>query len=293
MRNTVAFGALVTVSALFAARADEPRALLYPSIVRGEGNLLAQAEWSGKTETDAHRGIRFTTDRGGPFSADDPCYVASTEAALPAYWRTIAKIQPRRRYLVGAWTRFENARILFWNYGTDAETGHLAQQRLYFFGGFNNFLKPYFSENTLSKICGDVRQWRVFYRVIEFPHALKGDSLCIANGLFLTSGEMRFANPFLVDVTDVRNCLLTVDVADGRGISKLEVLHAGIRDLVWEKSFSPAVKAYKAELPPEIDALRGQSGGNAIYGNVLRVVYANGDENFVSAPCEGVFRVRE
>ena len=209
---------LFLLCTLALALAAEGRILFYPTVLESATNMLAQAKWRPpKKET-----CRAVRAKGGPFSADEPAWETESFAPESAYWRTYARVKQGHSYLVGAWVKYANAKILLWNYGTQVD-GKPSNQRLYCFGGFQYYLTPYMSDELQRKLGGNPDEWKLLFRRLDYPVALKSDSLCLAMGTYMATGKMTMSAPFLVDVTGVPGRSLTIDIAGEKPIRRLTV----------------------------------------------------------------------
>ena len=197
--------AIAALSPLLLA-GDQPRVLFYPSVLKSGKNMLEGAKWrppGEKSEKDS-RAARL---KGGPFSVDEPAYEVESFAPESAYWRTHAKVLKGHTYLVGAWVKFSNAKILFWCNAKRID-GKPSDQRLYCFSGFQSYLTPYFSETVRNRLGGNPDEWRLMFRTLEYPEPVVNDSVTIAMGLYMATGKMVFSAPFLLDTADGTPCLV-------------------------------------------------------------------------------------
>jgi hypothetical protein len=266
--------------------------LIYPSVAREGINLLDGAKWTG---LNAEPGIReYAVSRGGPFSGDDVVRKVNTLKETYGYWDTSVTVLPGREYIAGYWVRFGNARTLFWTHGKNAATGKKEDFRLYCWGGIKKYLNPYFSDEIRVSLGGDPFVWKACFRMLKFPHGLVGNRLWIDAGCYTCEGEMEFAEPYLIDVTDSKDFTLTVDVRDSKPVSRLELFRVGINDVVWSRHFDRPVTEAKIKIPGEVADWRlGQEEDkNVIQGHGLDVHYADGTSERIFAPQEHVFRVR-
>ena len=154
-------------------------------------------------------------------------------------------------------------------------------------------LKPYFSDETLKMIAGDPERWRLFYRTVRFPEAMRADTVTLAHGLYCAAGDVTLAEPFFVDVTDGPRTL-DIHIADAKPFVRLTVTRADTRDVCWDRRFKPAATSFTCTLPDEIDAFpemdeRLDKGYRpAVKGYVLTVRYADGTMETVASPHEDV-----
>ena len=291
-------GMMMAVTALFAAALASPqiraeggrRVLLYPTVARTGSNILANASWSQPNGDTPHFAAR--TLKGGPFSDAADAWSVTLLAPDGAYWRAYPAVEKGRTYLYGAWVRIDNANILLRSYGTDGGTGKPLDQRLYCYGGFNAYLRPYLSERMAKKLAGDPGEWKLCYRLLSFPNGVKGGRFCAAMGVYLSTGTMTFSEPFLIDVTDAADRSLTVDVSGDRPFRRLAVVATGLGDIMWSKDFAEPVTSFKGTVPADrADFARGQDAA-VIEGHTLEVTYADGTSAIVHSPQEKTFAKR-
>lgn len=270
----------------------EGHVLFYPTVLRGAKNLFEDGAWR-RPSLPHEKGSESSVVQGGPFSEKAPAWKVVSFEPESAYWRQHVKVMRGRTYLLGAWVKYSNAKILFWNYGKQATDGRRWDQRLYCFGGFNDYLTPYLSPRLRDKLGGDPAAWKLCFRTLTFPEPLDGDQLCCAIGLYMATGEMTFSSPFLVDVTDLADMSLTVDIAGARPIRALTIEHVGVRDTIWRRDFAKPVTDFCEAVPSVTNYARGMEGDvNKIEGHALNVYYADGTSGVVFAPQENVFKYR-
>ena len=212
------------------------RVLFYPNLLTTEKNLFDECEWTPPNQS-FEKGSISKRLKGGPFSLDDTVYFVKTVRPHSAYWRARPSVEKGRKYLVGAWVRFPNAKVLLGNDAMHPVSGRRLDRRLYCFGGHNAWIEPFLSPRTREVLGGDSATWRLCYRLVEFPEGIKPGSHRSAFGLYLAAGEMEFSKPFFVDVTDVKDHSLLIDIAKEKPIRRLAVIHVGVRDIIWEKDF--------------------------------------------------------
>jgi hypothetical protein len=289
-----AVGTLVLFSgiALCACAADiQERTLLYPTVLTSAPNILKDAEW----RLPVGDSKEYTVERlkGSPFSDEAPAWHIRLTAPEGAYWRAYPNVQTGRKYLFGAWLRVDNANILLRAYCNRVSDGTLYDQRLYCYGGFNAYLLPYLSARMAKKLVGNPNEWKLCYRILTFPEAVKGDRFCAAMGVYLSTGAMTFAEPFLIDITDSSERSLTIDVCGTRPFRRLSVIATGLGDIVWSKEFPEPVTSYKGVVPAELaDFERGQ-GEDVIEGHTLEVTYVDGSVGMAHSPQEKIFTKRK
>ncbi len=279
---------LLVLAAVTAAAAGEKRVLFYPAIVHSGNNLLKKAKFHFDKKQER---CKAEAIKGSPFSTGDPAWRVESFQPESAYWRTRHVIQGGRTYLVGSWYRFANAKVLTWCYGVDKPTKVYYDKRIFYFGGFNSYLTPYFSPRTLQKLGGDPNRWRLTYRLISLPETVKDFSMTFAFGIYMATGSTDFASPFLIDVTDNNENGVRIDIANAKPIRKLTIVHTGLRDTVWVKEFPSPVTEYQETLSSQYDYRRGLDQ-NKIFGHALNVFYADGTMEVVFCPEENIFQAR-
>jgi hypothetical protein len=136
-------------------------------------------------------------------------------------------------------------------------------------------------------LAGNTSSWQLVYRTIEVDRELA----CPAQfkfGIYMSTGSVEMSHPFLIDITVKRHIPLTAKVKSEKNIKRLALEHVGVRDMVWEKIFTPPDSMFTGVIETS-DALRGFGGANRIDGNMLSVTYADGVVENVYAPQENVF----
>ena len=264
--------------------------LFYPTAARAPSNQFAKATWTLADPIARAKyadGVRFSTGKGGPFSADEDWWRVLSDKPQPGYWHCNVKILPGRKYLAGCWTRFPNAKILLFFGGREAVSGREWQDRLYYFAGFNAQLKPYFNERLIARLSDDPEKWKCLYYTFTCPNKLVNDAARVELGLYLAAGDMTFSEPFLVDVTDLPPTLEVV-IAESRPVVALTVSETDTRDVRWTKKFDKPVMSWKGTLPSSCDAFHGQDRSRP-KGHALRVDYADGTSEVVYAPLDNEF----
>ena len=233
MRNAIFALAAATLAASSAAGGE--RALLYPAVVGTGVNMVGDGKWTYPSGDS----VRFKAERlsGGPFSEADPAWQLEMCAPEGAYWRHQVKVKKGRRYLMGAWVRMDNTKVAIRGHGRAISGGHNEDKRVYLYGGFNAYLKPYMSERMMQLLAGDPNEWKLLYRLVEYPDGVAGDRLNMAVGIYLSTGRMAFANPFFIDVTDMKDRALAVDVSSSRPFRRIAVIATDIGDEVWHVDF--------------------------------------------------------
>lgn len=289
MKRGIALAAVLLAAAL--ACDAEGRTLFYPTVLDGAKNLLADARWAAP-KLDSEKECVATEVKGGPFSSDENAWRVESFAPESAYWRTYPQVEKGHVYLVGAWVRYSNAKILFWNYGKNPVNGKNVDQRVYSFGGFNSYLSPYLSDRTKRNLGGDPDSWKLIWRFLEFPDGLADGRLCVAMGIYMATGAMTFASPFLVDVTGNADPSLTIDIRDAKPIRKLTIVHPELKDTIWTKEFATPVTEYRETVGGAVTDYRRGFDNNKVAGHALNVFYADGSSSVVFAPQENIFQGR-
>jgi hypothetical protein len=202
------------------------------------------------------------------------------------------KVEKGRRYLVGAWTRQANTRVLLWIWGRK-ENGKPLNERLYLFGGYNTCLEPYLRAETKAKLSGEPNSWKLMYRPLDIDSDLRGGTVQVKIGIYMSTGAMTFSHPFMIDITDLQDKTLTVDVSGDKPISRLALSRLGLRDVIWEKRFDAPRKSYREAIRFS-DCLRGFDGDpmRPVSGHSLFATYQDGMSQSVTAPQEHSVRVR-
>ena len=273
---------------ILAVSCAEARVLFYPTALATETNLFDGIAWT-PPNMSCEKGCIYSLAKGGPFSPDEPAYRVKMPRPSAAYWRAHPPVQAGRTYLVGAWVRFANAKVLLCNDAIHPVTGKRINRRLYCFGGHNAWIEPFLSPRTLEKLGGNADEWRLCYRHISFPDGIKPGSHTSAFGLYIAGGEMEFSHPFFIDVTDLKDKSLKIDIADSKPVRSLAVVHVGLHDVEWRKEFANPVTSFSVTLPGVTDYSRGFDR-NTIEGHALEVQYADGSRETVYAPQERIFQ---
>ena len=279
---------ILSLACILAVPYAEARVLFYPTALATETNLFDGIAWT-PPNMSCEKGCIYSRAKGGPFSPDEPVYRVKMPRPSAAYWRAHPPVRAGRTYLVGAWVRFANAKVLLCNDAIHPVTGKRINRRLYCFGGHNAWIEPFLSPRTLEKLGGNADEWRLCYRHISFPDGIKPGSHTSAFGLYIAGGEMEFSHPFFVDVTDLKDKSLKIDIADSKPVRSLAVVHVGLHDVVWRKEFASPVTGFAVTLPGDTDYSRGFDR-NTIEGHALEVQYADGSRETVYAPQERIFQ---
>lgn len=264
-------------------------ALLYPSVLKTEANLFKDDQWRSRADTEKTDMYKWEMSKGGPFSPDDNAWRVTSFQPMSSFWRQRVKLETGRTYLVGAWFRRDMARALIWCYARTKKDKPY-DMRMYLFGGFNSCLTPYLRPEVKRKLGGSGDSWQLMYRPIEVKEDLAGP-VEFKLGIFMSTGSVDIARPFLIDITGKNRIPLAVEHCGGKPISRIAVELVGLRDLVWQKSFDRPVQEY-FEVVELSDALRGFKDANRVDGSMLSVTYADGMVENVYAPQEGAFMYR-
>lgn len=261
----------------------EGRAFFYPTAARTGKNLLADGWQPPDAGGAGSSAVKHAVGKGGPFSDDTPVRRVWCDRRQPGYWCNAAKVGRGRTYLSGTWAKMSPSRLLLNHYSRKSGTSCTMDARLYYCNWFSGQLVPYFSDRTRELLAGDPGKWRLFYRTMTFPQGMPDDRVDIGFGLYLSAGDITFADSFFVDVTDLPR---TMDVLlEGeRPFVRLTVRDMESRDMLWEKAFDPPASDFACTLPAAVDAFRG---GDIPSGHVLTIFYADGEQKAVYAPEQG------
>ena len=180
-----------------------------------------------------------------------------------------------------------SARLLFWWSGVSAETGKTVDARVYCFSGCNAELLPYFDDDIQQRLSGDPDEWRLVARTFALPEPIVGDKVYADYGFFGEPGQATFAEPFLIDVTDLPQTVEVV-LKGVKPVKKLVVIRSDTRDPEWRKEFATPVTDFAETLPTRILAFEGMAS-DPMFGRVLLVSYADGTEDRVACPYDGIF----
>ena len=289
MRHTVH---VIAAALLFASSAfGDERALLYPTVVETGVNLVGDGKWIYPSGDPP----KFTAEEtsGGPFDTTAPAWKLCLSTPGGAYWRHPVKVAKGHTYLMGAWLQIDNTTIAIRGSARNPANGRVLEDRVYLYGGFNKFLKPYFSERMQTKIIGDPKAWKLCYRLVSYPDGTVGDNVSMSVGIYLATGGITFANPFFIDVTGLADRSLTVDVAETHPFKRLDVVATGIGDVVWSQDFPQTATTFKGVVPASAaDFTRGLTD-TLIEGHTLVITYADGTVKSVHAPQEKTRTKRE
>lgn len=282
---------LIPVMFCVCAAFGDGRALIYPTVVFSGSNMVADARW----EYPSGDSVCFTAEQrvGGPFSDDAPAWNLRMTAPHGSYWRHRVKVGKNRVYLMGAWMQVDNTHVAIRGYGKDPSDGHGIDKRVYYYSGFNSYLTPYFSPRTLRRLASDPCEWRLLYRLVEYPDGLARGDAVMAVGIYIATGSMTFADPFFIDVTDIKDRTLTVDVSGSRPFRSVSVVSVGNGDEVWRRNFKDPVKEFKAVVPADrADYTQGLED-DFINGYSLVVTYVDGSVKVTHSPQENSFTKRK
>jgi len=193
-------------------------------------------------------------------------------------------VKSGRLYMGGTWTCFKTANLCLWWQGRPV--GHKADEyyRIYCFSGYSASLERYLTDDTKERLAGNPNEWRLFYRTFRFSAPLTDEACEVQYGFFNGAGDMTFAEPFLIDVTDAPKTM-ELELKGVKPVKSLEVICLDLRDPMWHHDFDTPVTDFKMTLPENVDAFR--NSGEGIPGHLLIVKYADGVEEHYAAPAEG------
>ena len=253
-------------------------------------NLLSGSDWREPLKKFAPT-CTASVGTGGP---SDPAAVARrmvVEKKSFAYWETVVRgVKAGRTYLGGTWAKFKTANLCLWWQGRPV--GYKADEfyRIYSFSGFNASLERYLTAATKDRLAGDPNEWRLFYRTFKFSAPLTDEACEVQYGFYDGAGDMTFAEPFLIDVTEAPRTM-ELEMKDVKPFRMLQVICLDLRDPMWTKEFDAPVTEFKMTLPETVDAFRNADGGG-VPGNMLIVKYVDGTEEHYASPAEGVMFAR-
>ena len=266
-------------------------ALLYPTVVKTGENLFRDERWKSRSDAaDPARAQTWEKLKGGPFSSEENAWRTESFRPESSFWRQDVKLSAGRTYLVGMWFRSENARAIMWCWSR-TKSGKPFNERLYLYGGFNSCLAPYISDAMRAKLGGGADRWKLIYRPLVVSEEL-AIPVQFKFGIYMSTGAITIAHPFLIDITDCPDRSLTAEVSGPQAIRSLSLQQVGLRDTVWRKSFKEPVPSFEGALVDSVDMLRGFEQ-NQVAGHLLSVEYADGRIETVSAPQENAFKVRQ
>lgn len=286
----VAISALFLLTSFTGLSASQQKARLYPTALKTGRNLLSEASWRMPSSKHAPHAVA-TMGRGGPFNADAPTMKLVNERPEFAYWSTLVPgIRTGRTYFFGTWTKIKAANLLCWAHGISTVNGKDMGFRVYCFSGCNPALERYFDDDVKRRLSGDPNQWRLIARTFSPSEAFVGGLMSVEVGFFKSPGDIVFAEPFLIDITDEPKTL-EVELKGSKPVKKLEVIRTGTNDREWLKEFPEPVTDFSETLPSRTEAFEGM-GEDPMFGRALIVYYADGTEERVSCPADGLFQRR-
>jgi len=260
-------------------------ALLYPAVVRTEKNLLHAEKW---ITSGLPHGQTWERLSGGPFSADESAWKTYSSVPVSSYWAQNVKMEKGHRYLVGMWMRRENARVVIWCRAKQTNNKEL-DKRLYLFGGFNECLAEYIRPSVKELISGDPNSWKLMYRPLEITEDLVYGT-AVSFGIYMSTGTLVFSHPFVIDITGMSSLPLVVEQSDGKPVSSISLVEAGVRDEVWSRKFEKPEVSFRVSFDGIADALRGfRFADGQVEGHLLQVKYADGTSESIWAPQENSF----
>ena len=280
MKNGSLFLSLALLMApcmVFAAR--QGTVLMYPTALKTGTNLLADLRWNKPNRKVSPHAIA-TMGRGGPLNASAIAMTIENDMPEYAYWTTSTReLRAGRTYFSGAWTRIVSARILLhWSGRKGIDV------RAYRSSGCDPELQPYLDDDIKRRLAGDPDEWRLIARTFRIP---SDATLGVHYGFYREAGKATFAEPFLIDITDQPHTL-DVLARGAKPIRKLVVIRTDTRDSEWHREFEEPVADFFETLPERIRAFDGM-GANSLCGYALLVAYADGTEDRVACPAEGIF----
>ena len=261
--------------------------LLYPTALKTGVNLLAGKAWQEPNKKHAPHAVA-RQGRGGPLDEGAVTLALTNDHREFAYWTMpVTGLRTNRTYFIGAWTRITSARLLFWWSGTSAESGKTVDARVYCSSGCNAELARYFDDDIRRRLTGDPDAWRLVSRTFALPGPIVGGESRVEYGFFGEPGEATFADPFLIDITDLPQTIEVV-LKGAQPVKKLVVIRSDTRDPEWRREFATPVTDFAETLPARIPAFEGMAC-HPMFGRVLLVYYADGTEDRVACPQEGLF----
>ena len=284
------FVALIALSASFPALAASNRGevLIYPTALKSGANLLAGASWRKPLEKHAPHAVA-TFSRGGPLDAEARAMTLSNDHPEFAYWATMAQgIKTGRKYFFGTWAKIKSANLLCWVHGISTVNMKDAGFRVYNFSGGNPCLDLYLDEDVKARLSGDPDRWRLIARTFTPKESFLGGVVSMEIGFFKAAGDIVFAEPFLIDITG-QPITLEVEIRGAKPVKKLVVVRTGTNDPEWQKEFSSPVTDFAETLPSRSEAFEGMDG-DPMFGRALLVHYADGTQERVACPADGVFQ---
>lgn len=279
--------AFLCTSALF-AESRKGEVLIYPTALKTGANLLDGASWRKPLEKHAPHAVATFT-RGGPFNADAQAMTLSNDHPEFAYWATMAQgIKTGRKYFFGTWTKIKSANLLCWVHGISTVNMKDTGFRVYNFSGGNPCLDLYLDDDVKSRLSGDPDRWRLVARTFTPKEAFVGGVVSVEVGFFKAAGDIVFSEPFLIDITEMP-ATLEIELRGVKPVKKLVVVRTGTNDPEWQKEFSSPVTDFAETLPSRSEAFEGMDG-DPMFGRALLVHYADGTQERVACPADGVFQ---
>ena len=261
--------------------------LFYPTAMKTGTNLLAKAPWRAPSAKHAPHAVAGR-EKGGPRDADALAMTLENTHPEYAYWQTLAGgVRPGRTYLMGLWTKIENAKLLFWCNGRYAESGKKFDVRVYCNSGCSPILEGYFDDDVKRRLSGDPEEWRFVARTFTVEEALALGVLDVEFGFAKAPGKATFAEPVLMDVTDQPQTL-EIELRGVKPVKRLVAIRLDTRDGVWQRNFDTPVTDFSETMVAASPAFQGM-GADPVSGHVLQVYYADRTEDRVSCPTEGLF----
>ena len=274
-------------SAIADSGMDAGTILLYPTALKTGVNVLADKTWCVPDAKHAPHAVA-TVGRGGPRDAAATARTLENTCPEFAYWNTsVGGIRTGRVYFGGAWTKIESAKLLYWWHGQDADNGKETGARVYCNSGCLPSLEPYFDDDTKQRISGDPNKWRLIARTFTLSAKLRNETMTASYGFYRAPGKATFAEPFLIDVTDAPQTL-EIELKGVKPVKRLLVIRTDTRDPAWRKEFATPVTDFSQTLPDNIRAFYGMNA-SPVSGYALVVTYADGTEDRVACPAEGLF----
>ena len=264
-------------------------ALLYPTVVKTGENLFRDERWEGRSDSAVENIQEWKKVKGGPFSPDENAWWSESRVPESCFWRQDVKLETGRRYLVGMWFKSENARALIWCWSRQKD-GKPFNKRIYLYGGFNSCLAPYIRVEMKAKLGNGAGGWKLIYRPLEITEDLE-IPVQFKFGIYMSTGSLTMAHPFLVDITGKTDLSLTAETDAERPVKAMSLIHLGIRDTIWSKKLEAPAAGISEVLTDGVDMLRGFEQ-NKVDGHQLTVTYADGTAENVSAPQENAFQWR-
>lgn len=253
-------------------------------------NLLTDSDWREPQKKYAPT-CTASVGTGGPTDSAAVARRMVVEKKSFAYWKTAVRgVKAGRTYMGGTWAKFKTANLCLWWQGRPV--GYKADEfyRIYSFSGYSASLERYLTEGTKDRLSGDPNEWRLFYRTFKFTAPLKDEVCEVQYGFYDGAGDMTFAEPFLMDVTEAPRTM-ELELKGVKPVKSLQIICLDLRDPMWHKDFDTPVTDFRMTLPENVDAFRN-ADGSGVPGNMLIVKYADGVEEHYAAPADGVMFAR-